>query len=201
MENFKLALRHLSKKDKILRKLIKQSSLKPLKPKTNTFMSLVDSIIYQQLSIKAAFAIKQRFLKLFALRKPTPEKVLSMPEMRMRTCGLSRQKVSYIKNIAKAFAKKEVAYKNFKNMSDEEVIESLIKIKGVGRWTAEMFLIFSLNRTDVYSLGDLGLNNALKKLYKINTRIHIKKLSALLKTWTPYKSLAARLLWESLKIK
>ena len=116
----------------------------------------------------------------------------------MRRAGLSKAKVIYIKNLARAVQQDNLDFKKFARMSDEEIISALTEIKGIGRWTAEMFLIFSLCRPNVFSHGDLGLKNALKKLYNIDSKLHTRKLKKLLDSWEPHKSLASRHLWASL---
>ena len=151
----------------------------------------------QQLSIKVAKIINGRFLKLFENQNPTPEEVITIPHEIYRAQGLSNAKAKYIKNIAQAVIDKELLIENFDQMTDEEIKAQLVKIKGIGNWTAEMFLIFSMKRPDVFSLGDLGLRTAIEKLYGIK-RDNLKKIEKLSKTWAPHRTLASRLLWSSL---
>lgn len=163
----------------------------------NLFLDLIENIMGQQLSIKVAKIINGRFLNLFENKNPTPQEVIAIPHETYRAQGLSNAKARYVKNIAQAVIDKELLIENFAKMTDEEIKEQLVKIKGIGNWTAEMFLIFSLKRPDVFSLGDLGLRTAIEKLYDIK-RDNLKEIEKLSKTWAPHRTLASRLLWSSL---
>lgn len=198
MTEHKKALRHLSKNDKVMAKIISRVKLKPLSPSKNHFQTLVVSIINQQLSGKAADTITKRFIALFGKSFPMPEKILKIPDARLRAVGLSFSKIFYIKNISRALINRQIDFKRLNKTTDDEIINSLIKIKGIGRWTAEMFLIFSLARPDVFSKGDLGLRNAVKKLYKIDVLNDYKKMERLLSLWKPHRTTASRHLWASL---
>jgi DNA-3-methyladenine glycosylase II len=173
------------------------------------YEDLIESIISQQLSIKAADTIFGRFKALFHSRHPElvsgsqtlfpdPEHILSKSDDELRAVGLSYQKASYIKSIANTFATKQIDPSIIAHMQDEEVITELTKIKGVGKWTAEMILIFTLNRPDIFSIGDLGLRNAITKLYGITNRQEMLELAA---TWAPNRSTASWYLWRSLENK
>jgi DNA-3-methyladenine glycosylase II len=184
-------------KDKILLKLYETHGPHKFEDKSENLMEeLIEAIISQQLSIKAADTIYNRFLKLFKTVKfPTPEQILKIDIEKLRAAGMSYSKAAYVKNIAQAFKSRQVEIEKIKQMSDEEVIIELTKIKGVGKWTAEMILIFTLNRKDVFSLGDAGLKRAIKNLYKITDEKKILKLS---ETWKPNRSFACWYLWRSL---
>lgn len=197
----KKALKHLAKQDAVMAGLVRQINLPPAKKRQNHFRSLVSSIISQQLSTRVAEVIVGRLKSLYPRPFPSAQAILNTPNKKLRAIGLSYQKIAYIKNLASAVKEGEVDFKTLTKKSDEEIITELIKIKGIGLWTAEMFLIFSLSRPDVFSSGDLGLNKAVKKLYNINIKKHPKKTVKLLETWKPFRSLASRLLWQSLKIK
>lgn len=201
MKTHKLAIEHLSKNDPLMARLAGRIKLKPAKKRKNHFRSLVTAIISQQLSTKVADVIIGRFLNLYGGKFPSPPAILKTNNKKLRAIGLSYQKISYIKNLAKAIETRNLEINKLKKLSDEEVIAELVKIKGIGRWTAEMFLIFSLGHLDIYSYGDLGLKNAVKRLYKIDPKYHTKKLAKLLDTWKPYRSVASRLLWKSLELK
>ncbi len=163
------------------------------------FTELLESIVSQQLSIKAADTIYARFLNLFSDEKPlTPENLLAIDVEALRGIGISYQKASYLHSIADAFISDLIDIDEIKNMSDTEVISSLTQIRGVGRWTAEMILIFTLNRPDVFSIGDLGLRNAITRLYGITDQ---KKMLELSETWAPHRSTASWYLWRSLENK
>lgn len=161
------------------------------------FEDLIETIISQQLSGKAADSIFRRFKALFQTKTfPVPEEVLRIEQGSLRQIGISRAKAAYIHNIAQAFVNKEIEVKTIRNMSDEEVMTVLTKVKGIGKWSAEMILIFTLNRPDVFSLGDLGLRKAIGNLYGITEEEKVLKLT---QSWSPNRSLACWYLWRSLE--
>lgn len=161
------------------------------------FEDLIESIISQQLSVKAADTIYKRFKLLFKRQPfPLPQEVLNKNEQQIREAGISFQKISYIKSVAHAFISELIDIKKIKTMTDEEVITALTQIKGVGKWTAEMILIFTLNRPDVFSLGDLGLRRAVERLYGITDHTEILELT---EKWKPNRSTASWYLWRSLE--
>ncbi len=157
------------------------------------FLELVESIISQQLSVKASNTIFARFEALFDTL--TPQTLLGMNDEKIRACGVSYQKIKYLKSVADAFINGMIQIDKLKYMSDEEVISLLTQIHGVGRWTAEMILIFTLARPDIFSLGDQGLKNAIEKLYGVTD---LKEILALSEKWAPYRSTACWYLWKSL---
>lgn len=169
----------------------------PRKATPNSYaFHLYSSIISQQISVKAADAILQRFLTLVG-DPHSPTCVLAHDIEDFRAIGLSRQKANYIRSIAELTQNGTVRIDHLDDLSDTEVVAELVKIKGVGQWTAEMFLMFTLARPDVFSVGDLGLLNATKKLYHAPdmTKEELLKLS---EQWSPYRTTAALLLWHSL---
>jgi DNA-3-methyladenine glycosylase II len=166
------------KKDPILYKIITRVKLKQRKAHKRYFESLVVAIINQQLSGKAARTIEKRFVAIFG-KFPKPEQVLTKRDSVLRRAGLSFQKISYIKSLAKLVAKRNIDFKKFGKMADEDIIAKLIEVKGIGRWTAEMFLMSCLGRPDVFSHGDLGLKNAIKKWYKLEIKLHPKNTISL----------------------
>jgi DNA-3-methyladenine glycosylase II len=185
-------------KDPILNKLVKQYGPPDnFKDKTEfLYEELVESIIGQQLSGKAADTIFKRFLALYKGSEfPKPDVLLKTDTEKLRSAGMSYSKASYIKNIAQAFLDKTLDVNRLKKMTDGEVIKELTKIKGVGNWTAEMILIFTFKREDVFSLGDAGLRRAIKNLYKIEKEKDILKLA---EKWKPKRSFACWYLWRSL---
>jgi len=189
----------LQSADPVLAGLFDCCSVPVLQPHTNYFESLVDAIISQQLSGKAAETIFKRFKALFSGNKfPSPAQVLAKSDVELRSVGVSGSKASYIKNIAAGFADGSLDFKHIDKKTDEEVIEMLVKVKGIGRWTAEMFLIFSLGRTDVSSFGDLGLRKAVKKLYRLRKDPSSKQLHKTSSRWQPYRTCASLYLWASL---
>lgn len=186
-------------KDPILKQLIKKYPAPTFTDRSEfLFYELIESIISQQLSIKAADTIFGRFKQLFGKKFPTPAQVLKMEDEKLRACGLSFAKISYVKSVANAFISDLIDVEKIRKQSDEEVIAELTQIKGVGRWTAEMILIFTLKRPDVFSIGDLGLRNAITKLYGITNH---KEMLALSEKWKPYRSTACWYLWRSLENK
>ena len=167
------------------------------------FRALVIAIINQQLSGKAADTIQKRFEALFAkaasakssksfTRKkfPIPEEVLKVPTAKLRKVGLSGMKVSFMKDLARNILNGTVDFRAMKKWSDEEAIEHLVQVKGIGRWTAEMFLMFSLGRDDVFSYGDLGLRKAIQRLYKLKEHPTPAQAEKITTKWKPYRSLA-----------
>lgn len=196
----KKILNHFKKVDptfyKILKKIGEPEKLMAKSP-DEFFLALCISIVNQQLSGKAADKIFERFQNLFPRKKITPENLLKLPDQKIRDAGLSWSKVKYLKDLAQKTKKKEILLEKLSELEDSRVIEELIKVKGLGRWTAEMFLMFSLAREDVFSAGDLGLKRAIEKIYNVSnpSRDYIEKVSA---KWTPYRTWAARTLWKFL---
>jgi len=190
---------HLKKSDPTLKAVIERIILREIAIARGPFEAIVEAIVSQQLSIKAADTIFTRFVALTPGKKfPTPREIIKMPVPKMRKAGLSGMKVTFIKDLAKKTLDGSLDFKAVNRLSDEDVITHLTRVKGIGRWTAEMFLIFSLRRDDVFSYGDLGLRNALQKIYKMKkppTPAQAEKITA---RWKPYRSLGARYLWASL---
>ncbi|CAN5366409.1 DNA-3-methyladenine glycosylase [soil metagenome] len=190
-------LKHLSK-DKLLKKAIQQSGRLELKKRKNIFIYLVKSITSQQLSTKVAEVIYNRFLNIFG-EEPTPLQVLELKHEQLRAIGLSNSKVTYVQNVARFAIEQGLDIKKLNKMGDEEVIEYLTEIKGVGRWTAEMIMMFALGREDVFAVDDLGIQMAIKNLYqlKINEKKKLKtKMLAISESWSPYRTYACMYLWR-----
>ena len=187
---------YLSNKDKVLKNLIKNFPKEHMILNSNYYHALLNSIIGQQISVSAANAVKIRFFKLD--KNMTPKKLLKIDIRTLKKIGLSRQKIQYIKNISIFF----IENKKFINKIDqyeESVIRSkLIEIKGVGNWTIDMFLIFSLGHSNIAPRGDLGFNKAISKLYNKKLPLSDKYLLKIFKLWTPYNSMATWYLWRSL---
>ena len=193
---------YLSRKDPVLGRVIKRAKLRPLRRNADHFESLVAAIVNQQLSGKAADTIFGRFKALFPGKGfPAPQDVLKMPSSRMRKSGLSKMKISFLKDLAKKVLDGTVDFRRMRRWTDEEVMEHLVKVKGIGPWTAEMFLIFSLGRDDVFSYGDLGLKNAIKKIYNLKKHPTPAQAKKITDKWIPYRSRASRYLWASLALK
>ena len=189
------------RRDPVLRRIMR--ALPAMDPtwdrkRPDHFRSLVTAIVNQQLSGKAAATILKRFTALFPKKKfPKPEDVVKMAPAKMRKAGLSKMKVSFLKDLARHVMNGSVDFKKMKKMSDAEVIEHLVRVKGIGRWTAEMFLMFSLGRLDVFSYGDLGLRNTMQKLYGLKKHPTEKQAEKITTAWRPYRTLASRYLWAS----
>lgn len=187
---------YLSNKDKVLKKLIQTYKNEYLNLNSNYFHSLINSIIGQQISVSAADSMKTKFFKL--KRSITPQTVSKLSTTDLRKCGLSRQKILYIRNISKFFLQNKKFIKNINKSSEEEIYNNLIEIKGVGNWTIHMFLMFSYGSSNIFPTGDLGFLKAISKLYKVQLPISERKLKLLYKKWSPYSSQATWYLWRSL---
>ncbi len=190
-------VKHLSR-DNRLKPLIKQHGVLKLKKQKNLSLYLCYSIMSQQLSTKVARVIKQRFLDLYN-GEPSPEQIINTPFEKLRGIGLSNAKVNYVQNVARFELEQGMSYKKLSTMNNEEVITYLTQIKGVGRWTCEMLLMFAMGREDVFAPDDLGLQQAVIKLYNLKQRkkktLHaaIHKIAA---HWSPYRTYACMYLWR-----
>ncbi len=182
-------------KDKKLKAIIKNNGVQILKPRRDYFNVLAMSIVYQQLSGASASAIYGR-LKKACNNKITPEEISALSSTRMRKLGLSRQKISYVNDLAKKFVNKEINPRKFHSQTDEEIINELVLIRGIGRWTAEMFLMFSLGREDVFPADDLGIKKAVARIYGISDT-SAKNLDKFSQKWRPYRTYASLYLWKS----
>lgn len=163
----------------------------------NPYRSLIDAIITQQLSGAAADSISKKFQKLYQ-RYPRPADVLSTSDSKLRSAGLSKMKVTYIKDLSEKIQSKELRISSLKDRSDEEVISHLTQVKGIGRWTAEMFLIFSLGRPDILPVGDLGLRKGIQRLYSMPDLPEKDEIEQIAEKWRPYRTVATWYIWKSL---
>ncbi|MBI2720564.1 MAG: DNA-3-methyladenine glycosylase 2 family protein [Bacteroidetes bacterium] len=187
------------RKDKRLKKVIDAVGTIKNSKQEDLYYSLIRAIVGQQLSVKAAATIFARFLQLFKNQYPHPKEVLKIKDKTLRAAGLSYQKASYLKNIAQFSIDNTLDYSKLKSMKDDELIEYLVQIKGVGRWTVEMLLMFSLGREDVFPKDDLGIQNGIKKLYNIepvNKKDLFIQMDAIAEKWKPYRTLASKYLWR-----
>jgi len=194
----KKSIKHLSR-DKHLGAFIKRyGPIKHRRPhKGGAFQSLAEAIIYQQLSGKAAGTILKRFVALFPGKKfPTPKDVLKIKAGKLRSAGLSGQKAAYIKDLAEKFKDGTINPKLFPNMSDAEIIEHVVRVKGIGEWTAQMFLMFTLARPDVLPTGDLGLQKGFQKLFALRARPSPKQMEKLASGWQGHRTVACMYLWR-----
>jgi len=158
------------------------------------------SIASQQLSTKAADTIFRRFCDLFPNRKPTPEVVMTLSDDEIRAVGFSRPKVTFIKDLAAHVIDGRLDLKGLKKHPDDEVMRQLVAVKGIGRWTAEIYLMFRLGRPDIFPADDLGLMNAVQRVYGLRKRPDAKRLRKLGEAWKPHRSVAAWYLWQSLTL-
>ncbi|MFQ6083393.1 MAG: DNA-3-methyladenine glycosylase family protein [Candidatus Aminicenantia bacterium] len=198
---FEDAVEVLKAKDPVLCEIINKVGPCTLALRQDAFKALAESILYQQLSIKAAATIVKRFTAIYPNSSfPSPKEILSTPEEKLREAGVSNQKARYLKDLSRKFLDGTVTPSNFPDMSDEEVIEHLTKVKGIGRWTAEMFLIFSLGRLNVLPADDIGLQKAVQRHYGLGDSPSKEKLSNLAKRWEPYCTVATWYLWKSLEV-
>ena len=189
---------HLSK-DKKLKKLIESGQPHKLVKRKNICIYLCASIMSQQLSTKVADVIYKRFIDLYGGKEPTAQQILDTPFEKLRGIGLSNAKVGYVKNVAQFEIESGMDAKKLGKMSNEEVVEYLTVIKGVGRWTVEMLLMFALGREDVFAVDDLGIQNAMIKIYKLdgeNKKRMKEDMSRLAAKWTPYRTYACIHLWR-----
>ena len=206
---------HFEKVDKVMAGLAKKYKVgKSRRPTENRFEYLALTILYQQLSTKVAQVIAGRFKAIYQplpnppLSKggdrtnsgafPKPKKILQTPDETLRAVGISWAKVRYIKDLAEKVQSGEVQLEKLEELEDEQVILELTKVKGIGRWTAEMFLMSALGRPDIFSLGDLGLRTAIKKAYGYKKLPSDRTVLRHSKLWSPYRTYAARVLWASL---
>lgn len=191
------AEKFLAKADPVMQNLISTHGKCLLKPQKDMFLVLCDSIISQQISVKAAAAIMKRFCTLFPKETPTPSLLLDLPDEVVRGVGCSGSKVKYVKDLAEKFENGTLRPNEFSRLDDEELIKTLIQVKGIGRWTAEMFLIFSLNRMDVMATDDYGLRKAMMQLYGLPDMPKRKQMLDISEAWKPYRSVASWYLWRS----
>jgi DNA-3-methyladenine glycosylase II len=197
------AVQYLAKVDPVMRQLIKATGPCTVRPRRDYFVVLCNAIFSQQISTKVAAVLFGRFRNKFPNRRPTPKKVVEFltaaNEQQIRACGLSRQKQSYVLDLAKHFADGKIPTRRFRNMSDEEIIESLTAVRGIGRWTVEMFLIFVLNRTDVLPVDDFGLRGGFQRAYGLRKHPTPVQMRRRAESWRPYRSVGTWYLWRQPK--
>jgi DNA-3-methyladenine glycosylase II len=194
------ALNHLKKSDPIISEIIKRVGPYRIEYGDPVFHSLAEAIVYQQLNGKAAVSIFNRFAAM-AGEPLTPEGILKLTDQQMRTAGLSKQKTSYLRDLAERTHRGELKFEGLNDLSDEQVIEQLTQVKGIGVWTAHMFLMFSLRRANVLPTGDFGIRMAMKKHYKKRKPPTPQQMEKIAKCWAPYRSVACWYLWRSLDLK
>jgi DNA-3-methyladenine glycosylase II len=192
-------VKYLSKADPQLAGVIKTVGKYSIKIRTNAFQSLVESIIYQQLAGSAANIIYTRFINHYNNVLPKPMQIISTSEFELKSkIGLSSNKVQYLKDLSTKVEQGKINLELLSTMSDEEVIAELTLVKGIGRWTAEMFLIFCLGRPDILPVTDLGIRKAVHKLYSLPELPKLAELLAISQPWRPHRTVASWYLWKSL---
>jgi DNA-3-methyladenine glycosylase II len=193
---------HLSSADPVMAGIIKQVGRCRLvhSRREDPFTATIEAIVWQQLSGKAAATIYGRVLKLFPGGRPTPKAILAASPDAMRAAGLSWGKISYLKDLAAKVLDGTVPIDALDHLSDEEVIETMTRVKGIGRWSAEMFLMFRLQRSDVLPVGDLGIVKAMQRQYGLRKAPKAERMYKIAECWRPYRSVGAWYLWASLDV-
>lgn len=194
------ATNHLAANDPTLARVIRSTSLPTFTPHKNYYQALAESIVSQQLSVKAAATILKRFVALFESEFPSPSEILQKDIETFRSVGLSRQKASYILDLAEKVENGTVTFDHLDSLSNDEVVKELTQIKGVGVWTVHMFLMFCMGRLDVLPTGDLGIKNGMHQLYELEEKPTPEDMEALAQrnSWHPYESIASWYIWQSL---
>lgn len=194
------AKKHLAKHDKVLDSLIDTLEVKPPAAHTNYYEELVSSIISQQLSVKAAETIQNRFKALFDDRFPSPEQILETDIETLRGVGLSRPKAGYMKDLAQKIIDDEVNFDGIDQLTNDEIVAELTAVKGIGVWTAQMFLMFCMERQDILPTGDLGIRTGIKQLYGFDHLPDAAEINQLAQQnhWHPFESIVSWYIWQSL---
>jgi DNA-3-methyladenine glycosylase II len=194
------AAQHLGDNDHLLANVIAAGPLCDIRPHKNYYQELVDSIISQQLSVKAAAAIEQRFRDMFGGTFPSPEQILTKDVEELRAIGFSYAKGRYVQDLAQHILDDKVRFDHLDSLSNEEVIAELVQVKGIGEWTAHMFLMFCMGRSDVLPVGDLGIRNGIRALYGLEDAPSPEDIRAIAEkyNWHPYESIASWYVWQSL---
>ncbi len=194
-ENFKHYCDLLSKRDKHLREIIREYGYPPMWTRKQGFETLILTILEQQVSLAAAFAAYKKLKE--RIGTVTPAKILAMSNEELRECYFTRQKQVYAKELATAFVSRQLQWKKFTAMPDEDVRAQLISVKGIGHWTADVYLMHALQRTDLFPLGDIALVNSLKERKQLPAHISKEEMLQIAEPWKPYRTIAAMILWHA----
>jgi DNA-3-methyladenine glycosylase II len=196
----RLAENHLRTNDPVMASIIEQIGRCGLvrSKREDPFIAIVEAIIWQQLSGKAARTIYERFLKIFAGGRPTPAAILATSDEAMRAAGLSRGKIAYLRDLSAKVLDGTVHLESLETMANDDVVAAMTKVKGIGRWSAEMFLMFRLQRADVLPVGDLGIVKAIQRHYRLRKTPTPERMLKIAESWRPYRSVASWYLWASL---
>ena len=192
------AIKRLTKADPVIGKVIRRVGDFALKTEEGGYEILVRSILSQQISIAAAKTIRTRLQALLPSKKIRAEDIQALTDEQLQSVGISQQKRMYLRDLTRCTLDGTICFRRLKSRSDEEAIEELIQIKGVGRWTAQMYLMFSLGRLDVFAVGDLGIRNAMIALYGLDAKPTIAELENIASIWAPHRSIASWYLWRAL---
>lgn len=198
----KRALAHIRRADPVLARVIERVGPYRLRPRAEGthFDAVARAVVYQQLSGKAAGTIYGRLLARYGGRPPAPEELLRTPDEALRAVGLSRQKLGYLKDLAGRAVSGEIDFERLHELDDAAIVAALTRVKGVGVWTAQMFLMFRLGRPDVLPTLDLGIQNAVKRAYRLRARPTPAKIEAIGRRWSPWRTVACWYLWRSLDV-
>lgn len=202
-EQLRIAEQHLCRADPVMKRVIRQVGPCTLKRNRNRFGMLVNSILSQQISTAAARTVRERVVALAASRSGgrllTPESLLALSIDELRTAGCSQRKAEYLIDLAEKVTADNIQLSNIGRLSNEAVIDTLTEVRGIGRWTAEMFLMFSLGRPDVFPVDDLGIRNAMQKLYGLDQSVPRDRYRVIAAKWQPYASVGSWYCWRSLE--
>lgn len=193
--NFHLICDKLSRKDRELRRIIKQYGYPPMWTRPATFQTLILTILEQQVSLASAYAAFKKLKE--KIGYVTPAKLLQLSDEEMRACYFTRQKTGYARGLAEAVQSKKISLKKLSSLPDEEVRNELIKLKGIGHWTVDVYLMHALQRTDLFPLGDIALVNSLKEAKQLHPHISKEEMLEIAESWRPYRTIAAMILWHS----
>jgi DNA-3-methyladenine glycosylase II len=196
----RLAENHLRTSDPVMASIIKEIGRCGLvrSKRADPFIAIVEAIIWQQLSGKAARTIYERFLKVFPEGTPTPATILATSDEAMRAAGLSRGKIAYLRDLSTKVLDGTVHLESLETMANDDVVAAMTKVKGIGQWSAEMFLMFRLQRSDVLPVGDLGIVKAIQRHYRLRKTPTPERMRKIAESWRPYRSVASWYLWASL---
>jgi len=194
------ARRWLIRRDPVLGELVRRVGPCGLRPRGTLYQALVRSILYQQLAGSAAAAIHRRFREAFGGRDPTPAELLRASPARLRRAGLSRQKAEALRDVAEAFGSGRIRPRALQRRPDREIVEELVRLRGVGEWTAHMVLIFCLGRPDVLPVGDYGVRKGIRALYGLPALPRPAEMEALAEPWRPFRTVACWYLWRHLDV-
>lgn len=194
-DNFKLLCDRLAKKDKNLRSIIKKHGYPPMWTRPATFQSLILFILEQQVSLASAYAAFKKLKERIGF--VTPSKILALTDTELRACYFSRQKIMYARELATTIKNKKLVLKNLTYKQEDEVRHELKKIKGIGDWTVDVYLMHALQRTDLFPLGDIALVNSLKEIKKLHVHITKEEMLKIAEPWRPHRTIAAMILWHA----